>query len=172
MFHEGMDARYFRDLFDFNYWARDLVLEACSGLTAEEYARPNGFTYGSIRGILLHTLWAEALWLARWTAEPPVDDFREEDFATRDSMIRKWEVEERKLRAFLNGLDDRALERPVAYRSSRTGNHYEDPLWQLLTHVVNHGTQHRSEAAEALTMAGHSPGDLDVLDYYRERRPA
>ena len=38
-------------------------------------------------------------------------------------------------------------------------------LWQALAHVVNHGTQHRSEAAVLLTSAGHSPGDLDMIDY-------
>ena len=38
-------------------------------------------------------------------------------------------------------------------------------LWQALAHVVNHGTQHRSEVAALLTAAGHSPGDLDMVDY-------
>ncbi len=29
--------------------------------------------------------------------------------------------------------------------------------WRSLAHVVNHGTQHRSEAAALLTSAGSSP---------------
>jgi uncharacterized damage-inducible protein DinB len=39
------------------------------------------------------------------------------------------------------------------------------PLWQLMAHIANHGTQHRSEAAEMLTQMGRSPGDLDLMQY-------
>jgi hypothetical protein len=39
-------------------------------------------------------------------------------------------------------------------------------LWLDLAQIVNHGTQHRSEAAEALTMVGRSPGDLDLSRFY------
>jgi uncharacterized damage-inducible protein DinB len=64
------------------------------------------------------------------------------------------------LRAYLASLDDDALDRELRYTRSG-GQTLTKPLWQTLVHVVNHGTQHRSEAAMLLTMYGASPGDLD-----------
>ena len=42
------------------------------------------------------------------------------------------------------------------------------PLWQQMTHQVNHATQHRSEAAVLLTRHGRSPGGLDLLFFVDE----
>ena len=54
----------------------------------------------------------------------------------------------------------------------RNGEERRTALWVLLTHVVNHGTQHRSEAAEALTLVGRSPGSLDLTSYVWEQSAA
>jgi uncharacterized damage-inducible protein DinB len=42
------------------------------------------------------------------------------------------------------------------------------PVWQMLIHVLNHGTQHRAEAAALLTAEGRSPGELDLIDFAQE----
>jgi uncharacterized damage-inducible protein DinB len=39
----------------------------------------------------------------------------------------------------------------------------------MLVHVVNHGTQHRAEAAALLTADGRSRGGLDLIDSAEER---
>jgi uncharacterized damage-inducible protein DinB len=37
-----------------------------------------------------------------------------------------------------------------------------------MAHLVNHGTQHRTEAAALLTDFGHSPGDIDLIYFLDE----
>lgn len=71
------------------------------------------------------------------------------------------------MRSYLAGLTDDDLTSIIRY--SRTGGtRLETPLWQILLHVINHGTQTRSEAAVLLTQFGHSPGDLDYMIFLRE----
>jgi uncharacterized damage-inducible protein DinB len=60
---------------------------------------------------------------------------------------------------FLAGLGDRWLAR----------DDEGVPFAGMLRHLVNHGTQHRSEAAAILTQAGHSPGDLDMITWLEDR---
>jgi uncharacterized damage-inducible protein DinB len=49
------------------------------------------------------------------------------------------------------------------------GQARENVLWHAMAHVVNHGTQHRSEAAAMLTEMDSSPGDVDMILFLRER---
>ncbi len=70
--------------------------------------------------------------------------------------------------AFLDTLGDADLDRPLTYRSS-DGETLTRTFWYLLVHVVNHGTQHRAEAALLLTELGHSPGDIDLTLFVREQ---
>lgn len=39
----------------------------------------------------------------------------------------------------------------------------------MLVRVVNHGTQHRAEAAALLTAKGRSPGELDLINDAEEQ---
>jgi uncharacterized damage-inducible protein DinB len=165
-----MEIEYFRTLYDYTYWARDRVLNAAAGMSDEEYARPNGFVYGSVRGIFTHCLAAETSWLARWQGETPTP-LPPEELTSVEALASRWRELEAQLRAYLASLSDADTGREVVLRR-RDGSETRQPLWQLLTQVVNHATQHRSEAAEALTMVGRSPGDMDFTLYLRERSSA
>ena len=76
--------------------------------------------------------------------------------------------------AAIRALIDQTSDETLAYIDSLSeedldGDFNGVPLWQTMTHVFNHGTQHRSEIAMLLTDFGHSPGDLDLAYFVFER---
>ena len=156
-------------LYDYNYWANARVLNAAAQLPADQFITPAGLSHGSVCGALAHTLAAEMVWRLRCAEGISIAALPDEkDFATVDVLRERWSDEEQKMRAYLSSLTDDALDQIVHYKTTK-GVPYENVLWNLLVHVVNHGTQFRAEAAVALTALGHSPGDLDLLLYFREK---
>jgi uncharacterized damage-inducible protein DinB len=91
-----------------------------------------------------------------------VENLREEDLPTLEALRKRWREEERQMRWFLAELGEEEVQRVVRYTNTR-GQTYAAPLWQMMGHLVNHGAQHRSEAAMILSRLGYSPGDLDML---------
>jgi uncharacterized damage-inducible protein DinB len=155
---------YYRWLYDYSYWARDRVLAQVAKLGQDAYIAPRALDCGSIRGTLVHWLAREAVWLDRWHGKAD-SLIGESDLPTFHRLMAHWTREETRMRAFLDELTDSQLLQTISYESALAEHRYAIPLWHMMSHVVNHGTQHRSEVALALTQLGLSPGDLDLIAY-------
>jgi len=163
-----VNADYFRTFWDYVWWTRDRMLVAADGMTEEEYAQPNGFNYDGLRSVLTHMLAAEASWFSRLRGEP-VTRIVVADVPDLRALRDRWLIEQSKARLYLDGLTDTEVSGDVTL-PRRDGTALTTPLWVMLAHLSNHATQHRAEASEMLTMIGRSPGDMDLLGFYLERR--
>lgn len=153
-----------RALFDYNAWANERVLSAAAAITDEQFTAPTRFPRGSLRGCLLHVLDAVRFHLAAWRETPPPPDRAADTYSDVAALTARWHQDEAELRAFLATLTDEGLDQPRTITFTGDGVRVTAPLWKLMVHIVNHGTQHRSDAAQILTDLGHSPGDLDLLN--------
>jgi uncharacterized damage-inducible protein DinB len=155
-------------LYEYNYWANHRVLDAALQLTPAQYTMPASLSHGSLQSTLVHTLGAEVLWRQRCQeGTSPTSLLSESDFPTLERLRERWQAEAQTMLAFLLNLSDADLQKRIQYKNTK-GVPYEETLWKILVHLVNHGTQSRAEAAVALTTFGQSPGDLDLILYFRE----
>src|SRR5579871_3308645 len=148
-----MDIAYFRTLVDYNYWARDRLIAAVTRVAEAEYLAPRPMDYGSIHGTLVHAYAAESLWRNRWQGTSPARMLGPTDVPSLAELAARWLEEERQIRAFLAPLTDEELQTVVHYRSTE-GKEWSRRLWETLAHLINHGTNHRSEVAAAVTQLG------------------
>lgn len=165
-----------RELYDYNYWARDRQLDACAALSAEQFLRPMGSSFSSVRDTLAHMMFAEWVWLERWRGRSPRTlpgvpeglPFAEmlrrwhEQFSTLEAVRGRWRRIETDLREYLGGLDESALARDLIYINIQ-GQTWKYPLWRTLLHLANHGTYHRGQITTLLRQLGASAPATDFL---------
>ena len=148
-----------RFLFAFDRWATAKVLVALDGIDDGTWTATQVVDERGLGGILVHHLGATQRWRHGLLEDGITPRPDKEPLPSPAGLRAAWAAEWLAIDAWLAGIDDAWLTRDD-----------EGVLfWQMLAHVVNHGTQHRSEAAAILTQAGRSPGDLDMIDFVEER---
>jgi len=155
-----------RALYAYNEWANNRVLAAASDLSEEELGRNMGASFGSVQGNLVHTLAGQVYLLAAWMGSEPVGMPRLEEGRVLEAIRESYAISHEGLWRFLGSADEADLTR-MASNPGRPS--LQRPLWQLMLHVVNHGTHHRAETAMLLTSLGKSPGQLDYLFFEQDR---
>lgn len=149
-------------LYKYNQWANAKILEAATNATREQYLAPASFPHGGLRSTLVHAMSAEWIWRKRWEGASPTSLLKPEEFPTFESLSTRWAEEEQQLMDFVERLTDERLNGTIDYTNT-SGKPFTRTLWHMMVHMINHGTQHRTEAAAMLTELGHSPGDLDFI---------
>jgi len=157
-----VDAQSLLAFVRYHAWANDRILTTAADLSDEELRRTGVLDHGSAFHTLRHLVDVDWSW-RQFCAGNDVGDtyvwdhgFVLDDLGTIHAFCLE---EDGNLRRYVDSLGDAALNEPLV-----AGPDFAPPRWLILAHVVNHGTQHRSELARYFTECGHSPGDLDLVD--------
>ena len=166
-----MTSDYLNHLLGFHYWARDRVFTAVESLDAEQYARPMGNSFASIRDTLNHVFLAEWIWYTRWNGVSPTS-FPTDEIPDLSTLRSRWSDLEGKVRDYLGNAGESGINRVINYRLMG-GKEGASPLWQMVAHVVNHATYHRGQVTTMLRQLGAAPAkSMDMIGFYREQAAA
>ncbi len=163
-----MTAEDIKNLYEYNRWANHRITSACRPLDSDAFTRNLGNSFGSIRDTLVHTQWAEWIWLERWQGRSPKQPAVFNDFRDVDAIEKRWNAIESEQQAFIAGITDASLVERISYENL-SNQRWEYSLAQMMQHVANHSTYHRGQVVTMLRQLGAKAVSTDLLLYYDEK---
>ena len=156
-------------LVDYHYWARDRMLSVVEALTEEQLRRPLGNSFSSVFDTVVHLCGADWIWRSRWEGVSPMALPSPDMYESLAKVREAWEDEERRIRAIVTRLGPEGITRAIEYQGW-DGRRQAQPFWQMLQHLVNHGSYHRGQVTTMLRQLGVPPAkSMDLIAFYRER---
>ncbi|HEX8890226.1 MAG TPA: DinB family protein [Pyrinomonadaceae bacterium] len=163
----NIDSLVLRDLWEHHWWSFEKFLETVRSLSDEEFRRDLSLSFNSVHGILAHLIGAEQVWLKRvaegesMSLVPGVNELP--DLASIEQAWAEARVSWRQI------LDADDLERELIYSNTK-GQEFRDPVWRVMTHLVDHSAAYRGILIAALRLLGHPPPTSGVIFYVRQLR--
>src|SRR5256885_9250108 len=162
-----MNLAYLQTLLDYHYWARDIVLDAVTELPRDQFTTPVESSFRSVRDTVAHIYAADAIWYMRWLGQAPTSLISYDQFADATSIRTAWKDLETNVRQFVGNLGEAGINRLFDY-TLLSGAPDTAPFWQMLVHVVNHGSYHRGQVTTLMRQLGaHPPEPTDMIAVFR-----
>ena len=175
-------------LYAYNKWANARLFAVVEKLSEHQFSAPIQSSFPSIRESIFHILFAEWLWLKRWQGSSPRSTLKDpdaspatwgtlspggipsvKDLEALPALQSFADAIEQERSEFLHRLTEDALQGRLHF-SDMAGTPYDEPLVQLMQHLVNHGTYHRGQVTTMLRQLGAETVPLDMIYFFREGR--
>jgi uncharacterized damage-inducible protein DinB len=157
-----MNANAFRHFYAYHFaenrkiWDRDIA-----PLSHEQFTRPVDYSHGSVRDQIVHLMSTDEVWFSGLRGVEFPEPFESADSDDRNLIRERWDLVEQNMREYLANLrDDMLSEKPFT-----EGEDKDLLLWQVLLHVVNHGTDHRAQLLRVLHDLGVETESQDYIFY-------
>ena len=141
-----MNADNFRHLFEYHFIRNREIWDHCVlPLDEKTFKQKLPYSVGSIRNQCVHLLNVDERWFSGLLGEELPGWYRADTFKTHASVREKWDQVEVYMRGYLDALTDEML---IEILDGDLA------IWQVLFHVLNHGTDHRAQMLAMLDALG------------------
>jgi uncharacterized damage-inducible protein DinB len=161
--------QYARTMAHYNRWMNEKIYAACDRLTDEERKEDCGAFFKSIQSTLNHLIWADYMWIGRFTKGTPLEkDYPKatlgsEIYADWNALKAERLAMDADIHAWAAAIDTDWLRADFSWYSGLSKSTRSKPAWLLVTHFFNHQTNHRAQVATLLSQRGIDPGDTDLM---------
>ena len=157
--------KFIRQYAAFNVWANERISGAIDKLTDEQFNQPLKSSFPTIRETLIHVLQAQDIWLERFKGTSPTS--WPEFTGTKDELIMGLLKSSKAVEEKAKGYNKKKLKEEVHYTTLK-GISGESEIYQMLAHVINHGTYHRGQLVTMLRNVGVTEiPATDLIAFFR-----
>ncbi len=164
-----MNLTTIRRLYDYHFAQHDQVWASIEHLTDAMFVQDIPYSIGSVRNHMVHLMSVDQRWFARAMGVPMPERLHQTDYLTRSAVKAGWDSVQARLRSYITDtLTEADLDRVVPYTVRRLQGDMEhtSAVWEILVHVVNHGTDHRSQLLRILHDFGAPTFEQDMMVYW------
>ena len=163
---ENMNANAFRHFYDYHFAQNRKIWDRyVTQLSLEQFTQAAAYSHGSVRDQIVHLISCDDTWFSELRGVEPAEPLSPAQADDRQDIRELWDTVEQRMRAYLAELRDEMLfEKPIV-------DPEEDKdliVWQVLLHVVNHGTDHRAQLLRQLNDLGVNTEYQDYIFYVYE----
>lgn len=158
-----MNAKAFRHFYDYHYNENRKIWDRyVSQLSPEQFTQHADYSHGSVRDQIVHLISCDDTWFSELRGVQPSEPPPPADVDDREIVRAYGDRVEQSAREYLAALQDETL----------FGKPIEEPdedkdliVWQVLLHIVNHGTDHRAQILRLLNDLGVKTEYQDYIFY-------
>ena len=157
--HARLMARY-------NRWQNENLYGVAARLSDNERRHERGAFFGSIHKTLNHLLWADRMWMSRFSDLPRPPGGISESVALYPewaALTRERTAMDTTIIDWADTVDEAWLASDLIWYSGAAKREISKPRWTLVVHFFNHQTHHRGQVHAMLTTAGGRPDDTDLI---------
>ncbi len=138
------------------------VWDLIDTITDEQFLSGDEYSQGSIRNLMVHLASVDRRWLAGLKNLEDVGHLKQDDFLTCAAARGAFENVAKDLSVYVSTLTEDALNKPT--------DKIDQPQWQILLHLVNHGTDHRATVLQQLNEFGVKTFPQDLVMWLWEKK--
>jgi uncharacterized damage-inducible protein DinB len=158
-----IDGSFLRRQLEYHYWASSKHLDNARELSLEELHRPLGDSFGGVLKTLIHLFVSDRIWLSRVIGAPRYTMLDRGEEFDLEKLHAQWMEVHLGWTGWVGDVSD--VEQLLEY-SRLDGERRSQPLWQIVMHVVNHGTYHRGQLTTMFRQLNRPTVNTDLHSWY------
>jgi uncharacterized damage-inducible protein DinB len=158
-----MNAQAFRHFYAYHFSENRKIWDRyITTLSHEQFTQDMNYSHGSVRDQIVHLISVDEIWFSELRGIEPSEPLPSANVDDRNIIRAHWDSVEQRMRDYLAALrDDMLFDTPI----KEPEEDRDLIVWQVLLHVVNHGTDHRAQLLRLLNDLGVETTWQDYIFY-------